>query len=63
MRLGGSQQRDAGSAGFIGGSYLGQDTVGPLGGDPIKCKNEENGSRMNQIAARHSVETLGTLAV
>ena len=34
---GGSQQRGAGSAGCIGGDYLGQDTVGPPGGDPINC--------------------------
>ena len=30
-------QRGAGSAGCIGGDYLGQDTVGPPGGDPINC--------------------------
>ena len=35
--LGWWQQRGAGSAGCIGGDYLGQDTVGPPGGDPINC--------------------------
>ena len=29
--------RAAGSVGCIGGSYLGQDTVGPPGGGPINC--------------------------
>ena len=38
LRSEGSQQRGAGSAGCIGGDYLGQDTVGPPGGDPINCK-------------------------
>ena len=37
LRSEGSQQRGAGSAGCIGGDYLGQDTVGPPGGDPINC--------------------------